>query len=172
MKSRIIKNFIAAGLPFGLAMGFFFHRTYGASFGIPAGIACGLLFGISMAIFAEIQKKKMESHDNSFRDEEVLFQGPANHFRKKEGRGGWLTLTHTRLAFRTHGMNIQNTPLDISLQDVDSVEPSLTLRLIPNGLKVYTINGRKESFVVSNRRKWIEQIERAKAEAVATGQRR
>ena len=41
-----------------LAMGFFFRWTYGASFGIPAGIAGGLLFGISMAIFAEIQKRK------------------------------------------------------------------------------------------------------------------
>ena len=92
----------------------------------------------------------------------------ANHFRKKEGRGGWLTLTHTCLAFRTHGMNIQNTPLDISLQDVDSVAPSLTLGLIPNGLK-FTINGMIESFVVSNRRKWVEQIEELRPNQLLLG---
>lgn len=115
----------------------------------------------------------MESKDDSFEGEDVLLQGPANHFLKKEGRGGWLTLTQSRLAFRSHGKNIQNAPLDVFLEDIDSVSKSSTLGIIPNGLRVVTLAGKVESFVVSNRKHWVNLIEKAKADkaVVATSLR-
>lgn len=164
MNSRIFKNFITTGVPFGLSMGLFFLWKYGSSFAIFGGVGCGLFFGIFMAVFAETKRKKMQSSDNSLEGEEVLLQGPANHFLKKEGRGGWLYLTQNKLAFRSHGKNIQNAPLDIFLKDIESASLSTTLGIIPNGLRVITLAGEKESFVLSNRKHWLELIEKAKAE--------
>lgn len=155
---------IPFGLFFGLFMGLFFgwrlglRWQFGLSLGLAGGLCAGILFGISMAAFARIQSKKMKSTDERLEGETILMQGPANHFLRGEGRGGWLTLTPSRLIFCSHGHNIQNSPLDIPLAEIREATPSLTMRIIPNGLRVNTKNGHRESFVVSNRKDWARRI--------------
>lgn len=100
----------------------------------------------------------MESRDATFEGEAALFQGPANHFLKVEGRGGWLTLTKTRLAFRSHGKNIQNQPMDIAISNILKAKPTMTAEFIANGLRITKKDGEKESFVVSHRKEWAKRI--------------
>jgi len=121
--------------------------------------AAGYLMGWIMHKFAMAQRKKLKSVDGLFEGEKVLMEGPANHFVGWEGRGGWLTLTPTRLTFRSHGKNLRNQPVEISLDQIDSTTPSSTLGIIPNGLRVARVNGKAEKFVVTNRTMWRALIE-------------
>ena len=155
---RPVKNSILYGLPFGIFMGFYFHWVYGPGSGIFGGVFSGILFGVAMAVFGGLQRKRMQSMDATFEGEAVISQGPANHFRKAEGRGGWLYLTSTRMAFRSHGKNIQNQPIDIDIQEILEARPTRLLGFIPTGLSVFLKAGGKESFVVSKRKEWTRQI--------------
>lgn len=141
-------------------MGLFFTLVSGNIVGISAGLLCGLAFGLMIALFTEFQRNKMELKDGIFEGEAIVFQGPANHFFKGEARGGWLTLTPSRLAFRSHGMNVQNQNIDIGLEELADVVPTLTLGLIPNGLRVLLKSGEKQSFVVNNRKQWVKAMMR------------
>jgi hypothetical protein len=158
MINRFTKTVFFTGVPFGLFMGLFFALIYKSSVAFASGLACGLAFGLIMAIFTETQRKRMQSKDGRLDGEMIIFQGPANHFLKAEGRGGWLTLTPSRLVFRSHGMNVQNQSLDIAIREIADIVPTLTLGLIPNGLRVVLQSGQKESFVVNTRKKWIKLI--------------
>ncbi len=158
MMQRLLKTALFTGVPFGLFMGLLLALSYGSNVGVPMGFACGLLFGLFVALFTETQRKKMQSKDGTLDGEAILFQGPANHFQNGEGRGGWLTFTLTRLVFRSHGMNIQNQPLNIEVGEILEVVPTLTVGFIPNGLRITLKNGRQESFVVQNQKKWSKVI--------------
>jgi hypothetical protein len=158
MNKRVIKSALLMGIPFGVCMGLFTSWQGGYKTGIIGGIFCGLFFGIAMSIFAEVQRRKMKSKTGLFENEAIVFEGPANHFLKMEGRGGWLTLTPTRLSFRSHGKNIQNAPLDISLSEIGSVTVSRTAGFIPNGLRIIKKDGVTESFVVPGRKEWVKLI--------------
>lgn len=164
MINRFTKAAFFTGVPFGLFMGLFFALIYKSSLAFLMGLLCGLAFGFIMAIFIETQRKKMQFKDGRLDGELIIFQGPANHFLNGEGRGGWLTLTPSRLVFRSHGMNVQNQSLDIGIGEIVDIVPTLTIGLIPNGLRVGLKSGKKESFVVNTRKKWIkliaEQLER------------
>jgi hypothetical protein len=161
---RFLKYTLMAGVPFGLGMGAFFAlRTGSLTTGGGLGLLCGALFGLIIAVFAETGRRKMQSRSGIFEGERVIWQGPANHFVRRESRGGWLTLTPTRLAFRSHGMNIQNRALDISLSDIEAAQPSVTASIVPNGLRVTRRDGVVESFVVSGRKDWARAISRAVA---------
>lgn len=149
---------LLTGIPFGLFMGLFFTLQYGFSPGLWLGITCGLLFGLAMSIFVEVQRRRIASHDGVFEGEKILLQGPVNHVMDGEARGGWLTLTPTRLAFRSHGINVQNNPVDIQLSEIESARPVATAGIIPNGLEIAQKDGRYERFVVWGRRKWITHI--------------
>ena len=101
-------------------------------------------------IVDEILGRPRETVDEVFENERVLWRGLANHVRGIEARGGWLRLTPTRLAFRSHGWNIQNQPVDIVRTDIVSVEP-VRLLGVPRCLKV-TISGQPaQKFVVWDR---------------------
>jgi hypothetical protein len=158
MVLRFIKSTLMTGVPFGLALGAFFAVVSDAITGLRAGLASGLLFGLIVSAFVEAQRRKMESGSGLFENEAVIFQGPANHFMKGEGRGGWLTLTPTRLAFRSHGKNIQNDPVDIRLNEIASVAACRTAGIIPNGLKVVRNDGASDRFVITTRKNWVRAI--------------
>jgi|GEM_PF-510847 len=155
---RVLRGIAFAGIPFGAAMAipvFFF------SGGMPAlvgGVIAGGLFGVGITLFAEYQRRRMECRGGVFEGEAIVFQGPANHFRNREGRGGWLVLTKRRLAFRSHGSNFQNEPVDLAIEDVSGVSPERTLGLVPNGLRVDLHDGKREKFVVTDRRRWIDDL--------------
>jgi len=158
MIKRLIKATILSGIPFGIFMGLFFTWRYGIDFGIPGGIGSGVLFGLAIAAFVERQRKKMESNDNTFEGEKIIHQGPANHFLNGEGRGGWLTLTSSLLAFRSHGSNVQNQPYELNVNEIINAVPVLTLHIIPNGLRISTKKGDEPLFVVSKRKQWAALI--------------
>ena len=87
----------------------------------------------------------------------TILHGPANLFKGYEAVGGMLTLTSDRLEFKPHVMNIQRQEETIELADIERVEKSNTLGLIPNAVKVITADG-EFRFVVLNRKRWIEKI--------------
>lgn len=160
MIKRLIESAALKGIPFGLLWGLFVASHEGSSFAFAfqAGVAAGVFFGLAMAIFEESQRKKMESKNGIFEREEIVYQGPANH----RLRGGWLTLTPSRLSFRSHGKNFQNQPLDLGIGTIADAIPIRTAGIIPNGLLVITNKGEQHSFVVSNRMVWTTLIKKIK----------
>lgn len=156
--NKNIKNVLLTGFPFGLFMGIFFSFRYGATRGIPAGIISGILFGISMSIFMAYQTKKFKKNPPLLENEYIIKEGPANHFKNIEGVGGWAYLTDKSFIFKSHSVNIQTHELIIPIQKIKDVKLVLTIGFIPNGLKIITIDGNNERFVVENRKDWVTKI--------------
>ena len=130
----------------------------GLSFGLVTGAASGLAFGLAMAGFMAIQRRRFSRTRPEFRGEELLHDGPANHFVNGEGVGGWLFLTRDRLLFRSHQVNIQPHELSVPLADIAEIQPVRTARIFPNGLRLVTRSGREERFVVEAHRRWSDEI--------------
>ena len=99
MNSSFLRGVVATGVPFG--MGIYFSFRYGIPGGALAGFASGIFFGLAMTLFAQKQRERMGAKGGVFEGEDVLHEGPANHFKRAEGRGGWLTLTANKLSFRS-----------------------------------------------------------------------
>jgi hypothetical protein len=158
MKARFVKNALLMGIPFGFFMDLFFGWIHPNGYELYGGLFCGLFFGVLMSSFAEIQFQRLQSKDGLFEGETILLEGPVNHFLRLEGRGGWLTLTGSRLAFRSHGKNIQNAPLNLPLDEIQEVKTSRTMGLFPNGLKVRKKDGIWETFGIANRNEWVKRI--------------
>ena len=72
----------------------------------------------------------------------------ANLFRGWEGVGGILYVTDRRVRFESHGLNYQVGPAEMRLKDISSVCPIRTIRIICNGLRIETADGRSFQFVV------------------------
>lgn len=160
---RFSKTILTTGVPFGAVMALFFGLQHGPAVGLVAGLATGALFGALLAAFVVAQARRMKIAGDALDGEPILLQGPANHWRGAEARGGWLVLTTRRLVFRSHGKNIQNQGLDLQLTDVTAVEPSRSLGLIPNGLRVRLAGEVVERFVVSERDAWLAAVADARA---------
>ncbi|KRB58063.1 hypothetical protein ASD98_07315 [Flavobacterium sp. Root186] len=108
----------------------------------------------------------MFAHINS---KEVIFQelknvtysGRANHYLNGITVGGNLYLVDNQLIFQTNILNfLQKHECIINLKDITSIEFEKTLGMINNGLLIRTENGLKEQFVVTNREKWKNEIEK------------
>ena len=161
---RLLSTGVRSGVPFGVAMSLLFSINYGLPGGLIAGVAAGLLFGVALALFTEAQRKKLEV-TGDYQGEAILHQGPANHWRRGEARGGWLLLTPRRLVFRAHQANVQNEPIELAVADLRGSEPCRTLGVVPNGLRVHLTSGVQERFVVSERASWVAKIAAAMAGA-------
>jgi hypothetical protein len=160
---------VFAGMPFGLLMGLFFTFRSVNAFavgpsGLLLGLAAGLSFGLLTATFVAWQRSRFTDEDPCLEGEQLLKQGPANHFRGPEGVGGWLYLTDQRLLFRSHPFNVQNHEVSIPLDEIVEVRVCRTAWIIPNGLRVVTTQ-KAERFVVEGRRSWVAVISRVKGEA-------
>jgi hypothetical protein len=161
---RFLKKTAFAGVPFGLIMGLLFSVQSGHPLGFAFGLATGLLFGLCLAAFAEWQQSRFTLEPSVLKDEQLLKQGPANHFRGVEGVGGWLVLTDKRLLFRPHRFNAQKQDLAIPLGEIQKAESYSTAWVIPNGLRVTTTQG-QERFVVEGRQTWVDVISQARSNA-------
>jgi hypothetical protein len=161
MNSPRVRQAFTVGLPFGLAMGAFFFWRFGLIRGVAGGVFTGILFGTLITLFTEAQRKKLEITDKLFEGYPLLHQGPANHWLGAESRGGWLVLTSHQLSFRSHGENIQNSGLTLTIEELQSVRTKRTLGIIPNGLLVEKKSGGSESFLVSNNTTWEAKIAEA-----------
>ncbi|HXG08974.1 MAG TPA: hypothetical protein VNK04_04230 [Gemmataceae bacterium] len=149
------------GLVFGLLLGLVFLAQFGNALGIAFGLAAGLLSGVLCGAFLAYQASRFTRENPCGADEQLLHQGPANHFRKWEGVGGWLYLTDRRLLFRSHKLNLQNHEWSAPLQEIVRAE-TCRIAWIINGLCIETSSGR-EKFVVEDSLGWVEQIHQAKA---------
>jgi hypothetical protein len=157
----------AFGIPMGLLAGVVVGIARGLSNGVVSGLvsapAFGLAFGLSMARFMAIQRRRFAQARPQFTEEQLLHDGPANHFLNGEGVGGWLFLTRERLLFRSHPYNLQPHELSIPLEAIAEVQPVRTAMVLPNGLRLVTHSGREERFVVEARLKWCDEIVRAQS---------
>jgi hypothetical protein len=68
-----------------------------------------------------------------------------------------------KLQFQSHKFNIQNYRLSIDLKQIKEVTFYNTLGIIPNGLKIFTIDEKTEKFVLIDRQLWKKDIENIKA---------
>jgi len=144
---QLATTFVSTGTPFGLFMALIFGFQFGEWWGAVAGVAAGILFGSAITLFVLLMSNRMRIRDN-FENEPVLWQEPANHVLGIEARGGWLVLTPTRLAFRTHGLNFQNQQIDIPRTDILSAQPGRSFGFLPNLLRLILISGNTQTFVV------------------------
>ena len=160
--SQTAKAFILSWLAFGACMAAVFTFQFGPQSGVPCGIVAGLLWAAIMSAFAKSQAQKLKVQSPLADGETLLKDGPANHFVRFEGVGGWLFLTPTRLCFRSHKVNIQNHELSFTVEEIVKSHKSLTLGFIPNGLTVESNKG-KDRFVVNGAGSWVSAIEKAKS---------
>lgn len=153
-----IRNAALGGLAFGIAFGVFIgFRSGNLTLGAVAGLAGGVLFGAVVGVFVQHQSAKFSAHDPTGPGEQLLKQGPANHFRRGESVGGFLYLTDSRLLFRSHRYNIQEHERSIPLPEVRDVQPCMTMIVVPNGICVVTEEG-EDRFVVEDRKSWVKAI--------------
>ena len=155
---RFSKIFFLTSIPFGIFMGLVFAFNSHWRLAVVSGLMAGILFGLIMAAFSTSQWVKDSSRPQILTNEQIVKDGPANHFKGLEGVGGWLFLTDRRLVFKSHSLNVQTHELSIPLNEISDAQPTLTAKFIPNGLKVITRDGHSESFVVEGRREWSNQI--------------
>ena len=151
-----------SGIPFGLIMALVFSHAGDWHVGVPAGLCAGFFFGLGTAVFLDRQRHRFQIERPDFSGEQLLWEGPANHFLHGEGVGGWLYLTTRRLLFRSHRFNLQPHETDLPLADISDASPALTIGFIPNGLLVCTVSGRRERFVVGRRKRWSAEISNAR----------
>lgn len=148
------------GLAFGMLTGPSLSYLVGSPAGIYLGLAVGLSLGLLVAACDEWQRSQFSRDSPCEEGEALVTQGPALHFRNWEAVGGWLYLTDRRLIFRAHGFNVQDPELTIPLEEIREVKNCWMAWILPDGLRIVTVNG-TESFVVQGRHVWNEEINRA-----------
>lgn len=158
---KFVKTTLFSGVPFGAAMGVFYILMAGWHRGLWLAVGSGVFFGVTTAAFTSYQRHRFASGRPAFSGEEILHEGPANHFLNREAVGGWIYLTPRRFLFRSHAVNFQPHELSIDLSDISKAQPVMTAKIIPNGLRIVTRSGRDERFVVEDRRRWCHEIANA-----------
>lgn len=149
---NFFNKYILSGLLFGIIFGLVTRN-------IISGIVGGILFGLAISVFIKEEVKYFEKiKDEISKDHKIIFHGYANHFMGREAVGGWLYLTDKLLIFISHNNNNQNHEMIIPIAIIQKVEKYLTLGLVPNGLKIISIDG-EDKFVVNDRKKWIQLLQ-------------
>lgn len=120
-----------------------------------------LIYGIGMTLFFiflfpklmnKLVGKRIDTIKPTLLADEVLEREIfANLFRGLEGVGGKIFLTNSRLIFKSHSLNIQKGQTNIDYKNIVSVTKRKTMKLIDNGIKVTTKEGKVYCFVVNNR---------------------
>ena len=151
------------GLLTGVAMGSLCGLSVGTKTGLAIGLLSGVAFGLAMACFFAIQRGRFALARPELTGEDVLHDGPANHFLNGEGVGGWLFLTKERVVFRSHQFNIQPHELSVPLTEITDVQDVRLAKVFPTGLRFVTRSGNEEWFVVEDNRRWRDEIVKAKA---------
>jgi len=152
---------IAFGIPMGTLAGIIIGFAHGLSAGVSFGIKAAAGSGLLLAGFMAIQRWRFSRARPEFTGEHLLHDGPANHFLKAEGVGGWRFLTKERLLFRSHQFNVQRHELSIPLAEITHVSPLNTATIFPNSPRFVTRSGREERFVVEANQTWCDEILRA-----------
>jgi len=159
-----------SGLLYGLPMGVVFSLLAGNwKLGFPLGLIAGVMFGVVFTMatrwFSDRQIDRCQQQTPDLGDETIQLEGPANLFRGKEGVGGYLWLTESRLLFRSHRLNVQSGPWETSVSEIASAQSTKTMGLLDNGLQVQLSSGDKVRFVVNKNRFWADAIQEVMAAA-------
>jgi len=171
MKDYLI-NFLRASIFYGTVMGLligvptaiFAGIETGLKDGITIGAIMGTLFGLFMCVFAEYQSRNFEKNKKQITGgRNVLKKRPANHVMNGESVGGYLFLLDESIIFKSHKINVNRHQLILPLEEITDIKPSLTLGLVPNGMKITTSGGEVEQFVINGRKDWVRKIEDARA---------
>lgn len=94
-------------------------------------------------------------------DELILKKGHASYTCEGDVLSGALYLTDRRLVFVGYVLGIDNKYLDeVPLTHIKALVPDKTFFIIPNILKVITIQDKTIKFVIENRNAWLEDINR------------
>jgi hypothetical protein len=126
--------------------------------GVITGLISGFIFGYIVTWFARSRFVAQSTKIETDRDEHIVFESAANHFKGIEGVGGKLYLTNKRLIFKSHKLNIQNHQLAINIADISGIGRFKTLGLVNNGLIVSTIHNNTERFVVEEADAWEKHL--------------
>ncbi len=167
------KSKIKAGLSFGILMTIFYivyglltednlttkHIILRIASGIVGGCIAGFIFGLSAGWFGNSKSIMKGTEINLEKDETILFEAPANHFKGIEAVGGKLYLTNNRLVFKSHKFNFQNHEISIALSDIEKVNKYKVLGIANTGLSITTDENKTEKFVVQKREEWMKQLQ-------------
>lgn len=161
------KKIAVVALVFGGPMGaLFWFQTGKPGTALVAGVFAGLLFALATSFFASrVAKADQDDVGSPNSGEALLRSGLTNHFKGVEGVGGKLFLTDRRLRFVSHKLNVQRHDESWALDEIASVEPTRTLGIVPNGMRVTLRSGQRERFVLYGRRAWVEAVRDAAAAA-------
>ena len=158
-----IKNSILSGILFGLLFGIYLGFAHSLTFALLLGPITGLCFGIAIYFFVSSKKVNTQTQINED-EKDIVYSGPANHFKNAEGVGGKLYLLEDKIIFKSHGFNIQNHECVVDLVQIKEVSFYNTLGLIPNGMMIRLTNNNTEKFVVNKRQNWKNEISRLKSQ--------
>lgn len=164
---KFLRTMLLAGVIFSLFMVLFLSLNGLIAYGYwhvswRIVVIGGIVFGFFTATNAAIVRRYFQRNRPDFHNEELIYEGPANHCYRWENTGGWLYLTTRRLLFRSHRINLQPHETDLSLSEIIRAEPSKT-GIIPNGLRIVIATGAVERFVVEGRHQWSDAIAQAKS---------
>ncbi len=166
-KYRIMLGIIAGTVHMGL-LALFEYFMDGAISSYYSLLFQGVFFGVFMCIGFPLFSEKFAQKLGSKRgfqitpdlepDEEIAIQGPANLFRGFEGVGGKVFLTNKKIIFKSHKINIQRGQTDIPYQDVKQILKIKTGAIVDNGIRVVTVNGKENDFVLNDRDLWYDKL--------------
>ena len=128
------------------------------------GVLFGTLFGFGFPYLTEkLGKGFTSSIGKNIRpeltnDEEIEIEGPVNLFRGLEGVGGKMFLTNKKIIFKSHKINVQKGQTDIEYLNIKELTKQKTAKLIDNGIKIKTNDGKEYDFVVNGRAMWMEKL--------------
>lgn len=157
MKSFVIQAVIFGGVVFFLQFYFFNLPLVGM---ITRSVIAGVTFALLLKQFVSSKTVQQQTNVEVSENDNLIRTAPANHLYKGDSAGGKLYLFKDRLHFKSHQMNMNNHEMVIDIQDIRNASLFNFLFIIPTGLKVTTRNGKKEKFVVENRKQWMEDINR------------
>jgi hypothetical protein len=91
-------------------------------------------------------------------NEKVEAEILASLFRKVEVVGGKIFFTNQRLIFKSHSLNFQKGQTNIEYIQIQNVEKRKTIKIVDNGIKITTKEGKQYSFLVNDRDVQIQKI--------------
>lgn len=167
LKFRIL-YVVGTGIMFSIILWLFDFFSDEKLYSIKSLIFQGVFFGIFFGIgFPYINEKLAGRFSNKIgaqikpeleTEEKIEIEGPANLFRGIEGVGGKIFLTNKKMIFKSHKINIQKGQTDIDYANIQEVVKRKTAKLIDNGIRIITQNGKEYDFVVNERNLWFEKI--------------
>jgi len=137
------------------------YSTYSLIFqGVFFGIATGLGFPLITEKFGGKFTSKLGGNVTPVLSdtEEIEISGPANLFRGIEATGGKLFLTNKNVIFKSHTMNIQKGQTNIQYDNIKEILLRKTAKLIDNGIRITTKDGKNFDFVVNEREQWMQNL--------------